>query len=196
MLRTTLCAMEQAVANEIGQVIASALARRNQGQPRSSRISQREAARRAGIHESWWRTLVAGGQQRGDAWVPAKGAPETYLSMATVVGVEDEVRGLLGDEAPTWSQKSVPEVTQSPDTLDVDSSATTPATVEAIRRDPRLMDVARVQLLRQYEMYAQLSDLIGNTENSEQARPQTPAEPARPLRAVARKRPSPRRDKP
>lgn len=84
------------MATQIGALIGDALKAR-----RGRLSSQRAAAESAGISEGWWRAVVAGGQKRGETWVPVRAAPETYMAMAAVVGVEDQVRELLGDEAPT-----------------------------------------------------------------------------------------------
>lgn len=58
-----------------------------------------------------------------------------------------------------------------------------PSVSEAVERDPRLMDMAREHLLRQYEMLAQLSDLVA-TKDTQAA---TPPGAQRPLRAAARR---------
>ena len=63
---------------------------------RRPRLSVREAARRAGISPGWWSQLVKGEQLRGEAGTfPVKGKVETYLDMARVVGVVEEVRKVL-----------------------------------------------------------------------------------------------------
>lgn len=51
-----------------------------------SSLSQREAARRAGISEAWWRRVIAGHSQG----VPANADPVTIAKMAFVVGVTPE----------------------------------------------------------------------------------------------------------
>jgi transcriptional regulator with XRE-family HTH domain len=72
-------------------------------------LSRREAARRAGISDSWWR-YVAAGWQNG----PITGTAETVAAMARVAGVDPGrletegerpdaatvLRGLLRDETP------------------------------------------------------------------------------------------------
>lgn len=95
--------MDQETATRIGAAIAEALERKR------PRLSQRKAAERAGIHESWWRQVTAGGVRKGDVWVPVKASPETYIDMAEVVGIVDEVRAMLGDDAPEPQQHFVGE---------------------------------------------------------------------------------------
>lgn len=85
--------MEQSKADDLGRLIGEALKTRRGD-------SQRAAAGRAGVHESWWRQVVNGGFKKGEMWVPVKASPETYVAMGAAVGVESQVRELLGDEAP------------------------------------------------------------------------------------------------
>lgn len=51
-----------------------------------SSLSQREASRRVGISEAWWRRVIAGHTQG----VPANADPVTVAKMANVVGVTPE----------------------------------------------------------------------------------------------------------
>jgi transcriptional regulator with XRE-family HTH domain len=48
-----------------------------------AKLSIREAARRAGISDNWWRAVVSGSQNGA----PANGSPEAVAAMARVVGV-------------------------------------------------------------------------------------------------------------
>ena len=147
---------------------------------RHPKLSVRAAADRAGISEGWWRQLVAGYQRRAEAEVPVVGSPDTYLSMARVVGVVAEVRNMLGDEAP----EELPAEDET--RFDVITETT-----EAIRNDPSLNEVGRAHLLRQYAILREWSEASRSTDHEQ---PESPAASSRPLRAVARKRPSPRRD--
>ena len=54
----------------------------------ASGLSQREAARRAGISEGWWRQIVAGIQPRSGK--PARGSDRTLARMARAVAVTPE----------------------------------------------------------------------------------------------------------
>lgn len=118
--------MEQGKADEIGRFIGDALKRRGK------RDSQRAAAERAGISEGWWRQVVNGGYRKEGVWFPAKAAPETYISMAAAVGVEAEVREMLGDEAPPRVLVTVPEL--SVDDIDFE---VIPSRVRLLRPDLR-----------------------------------------------------------
>ncbi|MGH3813439.1 MAG: hypothetical protein ACRDUV_13455 [Pseudonocardiaceae bacterium] len=75
------------------------------------RLSVREAARRAGISDGWWRQSVRGGYTRGDVWVPAAPSNEVMMQMAAAVGVQREVAELLGVEVDDFilSDQSVEE---------------------------------------------------------------------------------------
>lgn len=63
-------------------------------------MSIREAAGRAGIHESYWRQIVAGGVHQGGVWVARNPTKRTLLAMARAVGVELEVRAAMGEKTP------------------------------------------------------------------------------------------------
>lgn len=52
-----------------------------------ARLSRREAARRSGISDNWWRAVVSGSQNNG---APAHGSPETVAAMARAVGVNPD----------------------------------------------------------------------------------------------------------
>ncbi|SEG47739.1 Helix-turn-helix domain-containing protein [Actinacidiphila yanglinensis] len=54
------------------------------------RISQREAARRADVSETWWRRIVSGYQLVNKVKVPTRGVDETLARMARGVGVSAE----------------------------------------------------------------------------------------------------------
>jgi hypothetical protein len=55
------------------------------------RLSNREAAARAGMSEGHWRAIVSGSRSMGkDFWVSVKAPPETLARMAQVVGVTPE----------------------------------------------------------------------------------------------------------
>lgn len=155
-----------------GQRIAAFIDLARRRQPR---LSIRAAADAAGISEGWWRQLVSGYQRRGDVDIPVVGSPDTYLAMAQVVGVASEVRNMLGEEAP--------DVDSTARLFDGDGATDT---VEAIRQDPALNEVARDHLLRQYAILREWSEPADRNKDS---RPETPADSQRPLRAVARKRP-------
>lgn len=74
-------------------------------------LSMREAARRAGVSDAWWRYVVNGWQ--GDT--PVAGTAETVAGFARVVGVtpeELESRGQRPDAAEIL--RSAPRVTDAP----------------------------------------------------------------------------------
>lgn len=56
----------------------------------AARLSQREAARRAGLSEARWRQLVAGYQLVSRTMVPVRSPDETLARMARAVGVTAE----------------------------------------------------------------------------------------------------------
>lgn len=65
-----------------GELITAALKRKR------PKLTIREAARRAGISEAWWRQVVRGYQPlKGGGKAPMRGSAETIASMARVVGV-------------------------------------------------------------------------------------------------------------
>ena len=88
----------------------------------NARLSRREAARRAGISDSWWR-YVAAGWQNG----PVPGSAETVAAMARVVNVSPEeleaegerpdaarvLREMLREKPPP--ARSVPDLAEAPD---------------------------------------------------------------------------------
>lgn len=65
-----------------GAAIAAAL--------RTSRMSQREAATRAGISEARWRHIVSGYRPEAGHRIPVRGPAETVARMARVVGITPE----------------------------------------------------------------------------------------------------------
>lgn len=68
-----------------GELITTALKRIR------PKLSVREAARRAGISEGWWRQVVRGYQPlKGGGRAPMTGSAETVAAMAQVVGVTPE----------------------------------------------------------------------------------------------------------
>ncbi|WP_327290242.1 helix-turn-helix domain-containing protein [Streptomyces sp. NBC_01198] len=73
-----------------GQLIKQALV--------GSRLSQREAARRAGISETRWRQLVSGYQLVSRAKVPVRSPDDTLARMARAVGVTAEQLAGAGRE--------------------------------------------------------------------------------------------------
>lgn len=68
-----------------GELITEALGRIR------PKLSVREAARRAGISEGWWRQVVRGYQPlKGGGKAPMTGSAETIAAMANVVGLTPE----------------------------------------------------------------------------------------------------------
>src|SRR4051812_15216413 len=73
---------EQPTPPPEGELITAALKRIR------PKMSVREAARRAGISEGWWRQVVQGYQPlRGGLRAPMRGSAEVVAAMAKVVGV-------------------------------------------------------------------------------------------------------------
>lgn len=64
-----------------------------------ARISLRAAADRAGISESTWRQLVAGGVNAGGRWVNRTPRRDQVLDMAVAVECLDEVAAAIGATA-------------------------------------------------------------------------------------------------
>lgn len=61
------------------------------------KISKREAARRAGISEGWWRQIVTGVQKLGGIEVPTNPKDSTLVDMAVAVEADaDEVLQAAG----------------------------------------------------------------------------------------------------
>lgn len=60
------------------------------------RVSQREAATRAGISRQYWEEIVAGKKRRHGATYPIEPPYETIMSMAKAVGAEHQVGQILG----------------------------------------------------------------------------------------------------
>lgn len=55
------------------------------------RLSNREAAQRAGMSEGHWRAIVSGSRSMGkDLWMPVRAPADTLARMAQVVGVTPE----------------------------------------------------------------------------------------------------------
>lgn len=63
-----------------------------------SRTSIRAAAAEAGTSDAWWRAIVRGYLPQHGAEAPAIPSIKTLLAMARTVGVEAQVRELLGEE--------------------------------------------------------------------------------------------------
>ncbi|MFB0617297.1 helix-turn-helix domain-containing protein [Streptomyces sp. AGS-58] len=60
---------------------------------RRTRMSGREAARRAGVSDTWWRAIVNGHQTIGGVRAPVTAPDDTLADMAQAVGVTpDELR--------------------------------------------------------------------------------------------------------
>lgn len=152
-------------------------------------LSKREAARRAGISEGRWRQIVTGQQKAGGGIVvPVNPRRETVIAMAQAVEA-DVSAALRRAGMPPEEATSDPEGMHGTSTSDVDQG--TPATMRAIREDPRLIGSAREHLLRQYQLLAQLSDLVGSTEQDTTEQAQTP-----PVRHLRPERTAARRGKP
>lgn len=58
----------------------------------------RKAAERAGIAESYWRQVVAGGVKVHGSWIESNPSPEVLIRMAAAVGAEARVRRVLGEK--------------------------------------------------------------------------------------------------
>lgn len=54
---------------------------------RRQKLSSREASRRAGVSDTWWRNVMRGYQTVGGVIAPVKGQPDTLARMAQVTGV-------------------------------------------------------------------------------------------------------------
>lgn len=52
------------------------------------KMSMREAARRAGVNESWWRVVEVGQQQVGALWRDVSVKPQTVTAMARAVDAD------------------------------------------------------------------------------------------------------------
>ena len=71
------------------------------------RLSVREAARRAGISDGWWRQVVNGGRYHGETWIAANPTVECLLDMGFAVGAEEEVAEVLGVDPRTRNPRDV-----------------------------------------------------------------------------------------
>ncbi len=60
------------------------------------RVSQREAATRAGISRQYWEEIVAGKKRRAGATHPVEPPDMTIMAMAKAVGAEHRVAQILG----------------------------------------------------------------------------------------------------
>lgn len=73
------------------------------------RLSNREAAGRAGMSEGHWRAIVSGSRSMGkDLWMPVKAPPETLARMAQVVGVTPEQLAEAGREDAAEALRALP----------------------------------------------------------------------------------------
>lgn len=85
--------MEQLPIPPEGELIEAARKRMH------PRVTVREAARRTGISEGWWRQIVKGAQPvSGGGRVHLRGTAETVARMARVVGVTPEQLVAVGRE--------------------------------------------------------------------------------------------------
>jgi hypothetical protein len=81
--------------NDPAQVLVQVVERHR----KRSRMSLRAAADRAGISESTWRQLVAGGVNVAGRWVNRMPRRDQVLDMAMAVGCLEEAATALGAEA-------------------------------------------------------------------------------------------------
>jgi transcriptional regulator with XRE-family HTH domain len=99
------------------------------------KLSVREAARRAGISEGWWRQVVRGYQPlKGGGKAPMTGSAETVASMARVVGVTPAQLQEAGraDAAEELRALQPPPSLGTPTDAELRASALQPETAEAI----------------------------------------------------------------
>jgi transcriptional regulator with XRE-family HTH domain len=102
-----------------GELITAALKRIR------PRLSIREAARRAGISEGWWRQVVRGYQPiKGGGKAPMTGSAETIAAMARVVGVTPEQ---LEQAGRTDAAEELRILEEPPSRLQVVTGADAPA---------------------------------------------------------------------
>jgi transcriptional regulator with XRE-family HTH domain len=87
---------------------------------KAKKLSVREAARRAGISEGWWRQIVKGYQSlSGGGYGPVRGPAETLARMAKVVDVTPEQLTKVGrNDAATELRKLGERPDIAPDDLD------------------------------------------------------------------------------
>jgi hypothetical protein len=130
-----------------GELITEALKRMR------PKVSIREAARRAGISDSWWRQVVRGYQPlRGGGRAPMQGSAETVASMASVVGVTPEQLAAVGREDAAEELRLL-EAERTPDDLDQRPGESildhrTRVTARSVLQHSRQIDALRMELDR------------------------------------------------
>lgn len=73
------------------------------------RLSGREAARRAGVSDTWWRNIVRGYQTVSGTPVPVKGPAETVARMAQVIDLTpDQLRDAGREDAAEALERLAP----------------------------------------------------------------------------------------
>lgn len=127
----------------------------------AARLSKREAARRAGISDAWWRYVIAGRQ--GETPVP--GSPETVAAMARAVGVTperletegqrpDAAEILRTEPSPVPRRSELPAPDPADESLAREAAVLFPAdpVKQGIwrRSEPREMRLARIEAVTKY----------------------------------------------
>jgi transcriptional regulator with XRE-family HTH domain len=101
-----------------------------------SRLSQRQAAKRAGMSEARWRNIVSGYQSvSAGVYIPVRGPAETVARMAQVVGVTPKQLAEAGREDAAEELRDLAAISGEDD-----DSLLTPeeiAVIERIRSNPR-----------------------------------------------------------
>lgn len=124
-----------------------------------SGLSIREAARRAGISEGWWRQITKGYQSlSGGGYGPVKGPAETVARMAFVVSVPHHRLVEVGrDDAAAELSRMIREEREDREADAADDSADAPAlepwerkvrAIEELTREEREHIVVLVKALR------------------------------------------------